>query len=101
MNPLHAAMTEAELQQAAVETAETCGWLWHHETDSRRTRPGFPDVVFCKAPRVLLVEFKTQAAKPTPEQQRWLDELERCDIISSGLVRPAQLDQLQTYLRTS
>lgn len=91
-------MSEAELQAAAIETAELHGWLWHHETDSRRSGAGFPDVVFAKAPRLMIVEFKTQKGRLTPEQQIWNDELERCTIISSGVVRPAQLDGLQRKL---
>ena len=38
-------MTEGDLQQRITDL---CDWLhlkWHHETDSRRTRKGWPDLV--------------------------------------------------------
>lgn len=49
----------------------------HHETDSRRSRPGFPDLWICGPGGLDVVELKIEAvsAQPTEAQQEWLDVL--------------------------
>ena len=38
-------VTEKAFQTAVVELAELCGWKVYHTYDSRRSAPGFPDLV--------------------------------------------------------
>lgn len=55
-----------------------CAWRrlkWHHETDSRRTRAGWPDLVIAGPGGVVFAELKREGKKPTDDQQRWLDAL--------------------------
>ena len=91
-------MTEDELQTLICDTAEMAGWLWHHETDSRRTRAGYPDLTLARADSdgnggsVIIVELKSATGKVRPEQQTWLDTLAVCDRLSSGLIRPDNVD---------
>lgn len=98
MNRLDGSMSEAELQGVIIEMAELYGWVWHHETDSRRTRPGFPDLVLVRPPTVMFIECKTVRGRIRPDQQTWLDALEGCDRVVSSVVRPGDLDDLTTAL---
>lgn len=91
-------MTEAELQAAIIEACEVYGWLWHHETDSRRSNPGYPDLTIVKGNRVAMMELKSETGRVRPEQQRWLDALAPVDTFSSGLVRPRNLDEVIGFL---
>jgi hypothetical protein len=70
-------MSEADLQAAVVDLARRLGWLVFHDYDSRRSTPGFPDLV-CVHPRsgaLIFAELKTARGKVTPEQDAWLRAL--------------------------
>ncbi len=92
------AMTEDELQQMIVDAALTHGWQVFHDNDSRQNRAGFPDLVLCRPPKVLIFELKSAKGRIRPEQAEWLDALAECDTISTGLVRPADLPGLLATL---
>jgi len=69
-----ATMSEANLQDTVTGMADVLGLRVHHETDSRRSRAGFPDLVIV-GNRVLFVELKRQDGRLRPEQRAWLDAL--------------------------
>jgi hypothetical protein len=71
------AMSEKELQQTIVDTARLLGWMVYHTHDSRRSEPGFPDLVLVhpKRGRLMFVECKSATGRVTPEQTAWLDAL--------------------------
>ncbi len=62
---------EGEFQASVVAFAESQGWLCYHTYDSRRSTPGFPDLVMLRGHRVVVAELKTGNKKTTPEQDRW------------------------------
>lgn len=67
-------MTEAQFQD---QITTLCDWYhlrWHHETDSRRSKAGFPDLVIV-GNTVLFAELKTQTGRLTLEQHQWIDTL--------------------------
>lgn len=67
-------MSEADFQQRITDL---CDWLhlrWHHETDSRRSRAGFPDLVIVGY-RTIWVELKSDKGKLSFDQRGWLDDL--------------------------
>ncbi|WP_166429964.1 VRR-NUC domain-containing protein [Nesterenkonia sphaerica] len=72
-------MSEAELQSAVVDMLTLYGWKWHHETDSRKSKRGFPDFIAAHTSgRLMLIELKGynsrgRLGKVTVEQQQWLD----------------------------
>src|SRR5262245_16025821 len=77
-------VSERELQNAVIRAARTLGWLVYHTFDSRRSEPGFPDLVMVRDGRLLFVELKGErltpkgkvtVGRPSREQQTWLDEL--------------------------
>lgn len=90
-------MSEAELQGMAIQLAEVLHLQYHHETDSRRSRKGFPDCVFAGPHGVVWVEFKNAKYKVSPEQQAWIDML-----VSSGqtayVARPADWSKVEADL---
>ncbi len=48
---------------------------WHHETDSRRSKAGFPDYVFVGPHGVMFLEIKATKGRVSPQQQAWVDDL--------------------------
>lgn len=72
-------MSESTLQARVIAQARALGWLVYHTHDSRRSQPGFPDLVLvhAKQGRVLYRELKTQRGRPRPEQTAWLEALNR------------------------
>jgi len=71
-----------------IELAEVCGWSWQHQTISRRSNPGWPDLVLVREPVILFRELKTERGKVTKAQQEWLDRLTACGL-DAGVWRPS------------
>ncbi|WP_309132653.1 VRR-NUC domain-containing protein [Brevibacterium sp.] len=71
------AMTEAELQAMVIDLAKRMGWTHFHTFDSRRSEPGFPDLVLVhpRQRRVLWRELKSEAGTTSPAQKVWLHNL--------------------------
>lgn len=70
------AWTEAQLQNHVQQLLDAGGWTWHHETDSRKSKAGFPDLVMVHPQHgVLWRELKTEKGRLRPDQTRWLDSL--------------------------
>lgn len=69
-------ISEAAFQRSLVEVAELHGWKIHHETDSRRSNPGLPDLV-CAHPEfgVVFMELKAEKKYLRPAQKDWRDTL--------------------------
>ena len=96
---LDQAMTETEFQRAVTDLATTFGWLWHHNSDSRRATSGLPDLILVRVPRVIIAELKTEAGMPTNEQLEWLAKLAQCPGVEARLWRPCDLDAIERTLR--
>ena len=70
------AMPEADLLEAVFEQACSLGLLAYHTHDSRRSLPGFPDLVIVGPGGVLWRELKDQTRDLTREQRRWRTALQ-------------------------
>lgn len=90
--------SEAQFQAAVIELATRCGWLTHHEYDSRRSTAGFPDLVLVRAPRTLFIELKTQRGRVRPEQRAWLETLLCCPGVEVAVWRPADWPTIEATL---
>ena len=66
-----------ELVHPLMRAFQLCGWLVHHEEDSRRDTKsdnGFPDIVAVKFPHRLVAECKLDGFDPSEDQARWLTQ---------------------------
>ena len=85
---------EKPFQDGVLKLARFHGFtLRYHTHDSRRSAPGFPDLVLVntRTGRVLFRELKTNKGRVSPEQQEWLDGLTACGM-DAGAWRPNDLD---------
>ena len=83
-------MTEEKLQEAVVRLAVELGWRWHHQRISVRSPAGWPDLVLCRPPRLLVVELKSTKGVVSRAQQDWLAALAGCDGVEIAVWRPEQ-----------
>ena len=89
--------TEKEFQQMVLDLAGYLGWTCYHTFDSRRSQPGFPDLVLVRPPRLVFAELKSERGRTTPQQQEWLDLLEGTPA-ETYLWRPADWDAIRAIL---
>jgi VRR-NUC domain len=105
---------EADFQRSVIEAADLFGWLSFHPYDSRRSRPGFPDLVLTKdlglshrsdtAPRsdgrLIFAELKSMKGRVSKAQAQWLRALG--DVpgnIEVYVWRPSDMDEIIDLLR--
>lgn len=63
------------------------GWsLIYHTHDSRRSAPGFPDLVMTNGRRVIFAEIKKEGGQPTAEQAIWLEALQSVERFAGSRV---------------
>jgi hypothetical protein len=93
-------MTEAQLLQAVRDLAKLTGWETYHTHNSRRSEPGWPDLVCANAKqrRVLFVELKTATGSVSKHQEKWLALLAACGQ-EAAVWRPADLEEVARVLR--
>jgi hypothetical protein len=70
-------VSEAQLQSMVLDLARWAGYLAYHTHDSRRSRPGFPDLVLVHTTtgRLIFVELKSEKGRVRPEQDVWMQHL--------------------------
>ncbi len=90
---------EADLQKRLIETATHLGYLTFHDYDPRRNEPGYPDLHIVGHRLSFMAELKTATGDLRPEQQVWLDELQRVDTWAADLIRPNDINDLEDFLR--
>lgn len=83
------AMAEKELLQNVRTLAGHLGYRVYHTHDSRRSEPGFPDLVLARTGRVLFCELKRENGHITTEQASWLFTLDRAGV-ETHVYRPSQ-----------
>lgn len=92
-------LTEKLFLQQVRNLARLFDWLEFHPHDSRRSTPGFPDLVLARPPDVLFIELKTAVGRPTSAQRAWLEALGQCNGVESYLWRPADLPAIVERLQ--
>jgi hypothetical protein len=79
---------EADFQRDVIQIAELNKWLVYHTYDSRRCKPGFPDLVLVKGKTVLFVELKGQRGRLSPDQKVWISALEKAEDVAVKVWKP-------------
>lgn len=90
-------VTEDELLETVLETATRFGWWSYHTRDSRRSTPGWVDLVLLKPPCALFVELKKQDGKVSPAQAHVLEMLADCGF-EAAVWRPSNLTEIALRL---
>ena len=84
--------TEKQWQATVTQLAQTLGWMVYHTHDSRRSEPGFPDLVLARD-RIVAAYAELKTDKPSSvlsdSQVRWLDYAR--DLRRRGLRMEARL----------
>ena len=91
-------VTEASWQSTVIDLAELTGWWVYHNPDSRRSQPGFPDLVLFRAPRVMFLELKRETGRLSTVQREVLAELEGCPGVEVHVARPSDWASLVEWL---
>lgn len=93
------AQTEKEFQQAVVDALRVAGFTVYHTYDSRRSAPGFPDIVAVRprTQQVLFREIKTEKGKVSIAQELWLDALQKAGA-DAGVWRPSDWKAIERTL---
>lgn len=95
---LDLACSEKTLMQSVLDLARLNGWLCYHVHDSRRSAPGFPDILAIRGAELLAIECKSQRGKLTSDQERWLRAFAGVERVASLMVKPAGWDQVVEML---
>ena len=96
---LDSALSERDFQAQLIQLAELTGWRTYHTYDSRRSNPGFPDLVLVRAPRVIFAELKRERGRVTDAQRAWAEELAECAGVEYYLWRPSDWDEVEMILK--
>ena len=89
---------EAEFQRKVTDLCDYLHLKWHHETDSRRSKKGFPDLLIAGPGGVLFVELRSEKGRITPEQREWLDQLHRAGA-NVHVWRPSNFNEATVILK--
>lgn len=73
-------MREDEFAKRIEETMDWLGLTWHHETDSRKSKAGFPDYCIVGDYGVIFLEIKSSKGKVSPKQKEWIESLSRATL---------------------
>lgn len=91
-------VSEADFQATIIEIAHHFRWEPHHQFDSRRSQPGWPDLVLLKPPQAIFAELKTETGKVSAAQARAIEQLADCGF-EVAVWRPSQLDEIIARLQ--
>lgn len=72
VNPV-AGLKESAFQARVVALAKANGFAAYHTHDSRRSEPGFPDLVLIRGGVLIVAELKSTKGRVRPSQERWLE----------------------------
>lgn len=93
---LAATMNEKEWQELVLHFARLHDWWCFHPYDSKKSAPGWPDLVMIRPPEFVVVELKTDKGTVTDSQRQVLAALEECGI-EAHLWRPS--DEAEVFER--
>lgn len=78
--------SEAQFQARVITLAKGCSWAVYHTRFSKGSAAGFPDLVLCRPPRLVVAELKVwPRITPRPAQAEWLARLGAVPCVESYL----------------
>ena len=98
VNPTDKLLSEKDFMESIVQLARQTGWMVYHPYDSRRSEPGFPDLVMTKHKRLVIAEIKTETGKTSPAQDKWLETLRTARGVKVKLWRPSDWPEIERTL---
>ncbi len=86
--------------QAIIDASKHLGYRCFHTFDSRRSEPGFPDLLLLRERdgRRYVIETKTEKGPVTTEQLAWIAAFSSCGI-PAMVARPNDLDTVLEMLK--
>jgi hypothetical protein len=91
-------LSEKAFQQSVVDLARLLGWRVYHTHDSRKSEPGFPDLVLAHPNRgVLFRELKTNTGILSPSQAEFITVLQMAGA-DAATWRPMDWDRIEREL---
>jgi len=101
-------LREKEFQRSVIEYAKMMGWRVHHTLPALTQRGrwitpvqgdvGFPDLILCRPPRLIIVELKRVGGKVSPQQEEWLSALQACDGVECYIWYPHDWEKIVEIL---
>lgn len=92
------ALSEKAWQEQVLELAGYYRWEHFHVYDSRRSDPGWPDLVLVRPPELVFVELKTDRGRLRAAQTAWLERLAACGQ-EVYVWRPSDFDAVHARLK--
>lgn len=89
--------SEKSWQSDVLKVARLQGWKHYHTHDSRRSNPGFPDLILVRPPRVIAAELKAVDGTVSPDQEEWLTLLSMSGV-ETYVWRPADMAEVAVIL---
>jgi len=89
--------SEAAFMADVVRLARRNGFLVYHTHTSKRSAPGFPDLVLARPPLLIVAELKVGRNLPTPEQGEWLSAFREAGV-RAVVWRPADWPEIERTL---
>ena len=90
-------MTEKSFQSLVVFYAKSRGWRVYHTYDSRRSEPGFPDLLLVRH-KILYRELKIEKGRVSPAQKAWGESLTEAGA-DYAVWRPSMINAIYKELK--
>ena len=89
--------SEKQFQQAVIDYAILQGWKHYHTHNSRKSVPGFPDLVLVRD-RIIFAELKRAGGKLTEAQHNWIMALDEAGA-EWYVWRPVDWNEIERFLK--
>lgn len=100
-HPTYIKVSERAFMQNVMELAKLYKWMVYHTHDSRRSQPGWPDLILVRGPRCIAAELKSAKGRLTAAQREWLTALSGIAGIETYCWRPDDWSTIVELLKCS
>ena len=91
-------MNENQFQQKVLDLCKWLGLKAYHTFDSRRSEPGFPDLVIVGKRGIIFAELKSTTGKVSLAQTEWLESIALAGG-TAAIWRPEDWSMIQARLQ--